>query len=79
MNNPIMALAQMAMNRISSDPSFQKNPQARAFMDIMQRGDIAQGQQMAIFSVALIPPVLSASLMASIAVSAPLAMISLPR
>ena len=47
MNNPIMALAQMAMNRISSDPSFQKNPQARAFMDIMQRGDIAQGQQMA--------------------------------
>ena len=32
MNNPIMALAQMAMNRISSDPSFQKNPQARAFM-----------------------------------------------
>ena len=25
MNNPIMALAQMAMNRISSDPSFQKN------------------------------------------------------
>ena len=38
MNNPIMALAQMAMNRISSDPSFQKNPQARAFMDIMQRG-----------------------------------------
>lgn len=30
MNNPIMALAQMAMNRISSDPSFQKNPQARA-------------------------------------------------
>lgn len=39
MNNPIMALAQMAMNRISSDPSFQKNPQARAFMDIMQRGD----------------------------------------
>lgn len=45
MNNPIMALAQMAMNRISSDPSFQKNPQARAFMDIMQRGDIAQGQQ----------------------------------
>ena len=28
MNNPIMALAQMAMNRISSDPSFQKNPQA---------------------------------------------------
>ena len=31
MNNPIMALAQMAMNRISSDPSFQKNPQARAF------------------------------------------------
>lgn len=47
MNNPIMALAQMATNRISSDPSFQKNPQARAFMDIMQRGDIAQGQQMA--------------------------------
>lgn len=47
MNNPIMALAQMAMNRISSDPSFQKNPQARAFMDIMQRGDVAQGQQMA--------------------------------
>lgn len=46
MNNPIMALAQMAMNRISSDPSFQKNPQARAFMDIMQRGDVAQGQQM---------------------------------
>lgn len=42
MNNPIMALAQMAMNRISSDPSFQKNPQARAFMDIMQRGDVAQ-------------------------------------
>lgn len=29
MNNPIMALAQMAMNRISSDPSFQKNPQAQ--------------------------------------------------
>lgn len=88
MNNPIMALAQMAMNRISSDPSFQKNPQARAFMDIMQRGDVAQGQQMAviasalllaIFSVALIPPVLSASLTASIAVSALLAMISLPR
>lgn len=47
MNNPIMALAQMAMNRISSDPNFQKNPQARAFMDIMQRGDAAQGQQMA--------------------------------
>lgn len=47
MNNPIMALAQMAMNRISSDPSFQKNPQTRAFMDIMQRGDIAQGQEMA--------------------------------
>lgn len=32
MNNPIMGLAQMAMNRISSDPSFQKNPQARLFM-----------------------------------------------
>lgn len=45
MNNPIMALAQMAMNRISSDPSFQKNPQARAFMDIMQRGDISQRNQ----------------------------------
>lgn len=29
MNNPIMALAQMAMNRISSDPSFQKNPPGR--------------------------------------------------
>lgn len=28
MNNPIMALAQMAMNRISSDPSFRNNPQA---------------------------------------------------
>ena len=42
-----MALAQMAMNRISSDPSFRNNPQARAFMDIMQRGDVAQGQQMA--------------------------------
>lgn len=47
MNNPIMGLAQMAMNRISSDPNLQKNPQARAFMDIMQRGDVAQGQQMA--------------------------------
>lgn len=47
MNNPIMGLAQMAMNRISSDPNLQKNPQARAFIDIMQRGDIAQGQQMA--------------------------------
>lgn len=47
MNNPIMALAQMAMNRISSDPSFRNNPQARAFVDIMQRGDIAQGQEMA--------------------------------
>ena len=42
MNNPIMGLAQMAMNRISSDPNLQKNPQARAFMDIMQRGDVAQ-------------------------------------
>ena len=38
MNNPIQALAQMAMNRISSDPNFQRNPQAKAFMDIMQRG-----------------------------------------
>lgn len=47
MNNPIMGLAQMAMNKISSDPNLQKNPQARAFMDIMQRGDVAQGQQMA--------------------------------
>lgn len=47
MNNPIMALAQMAMNRISSDPSFCNNPQAKAFVDIMQRGDIAQGQEMA--------------------------------
>ncbi len=47
MNNPIMALAQMAMNRISSDPSFRNNPQARAFADIMQRGDVAQGQEMA--------------------------------
>lgn len=47
MNNPIQALAQMAMNRISSDPSFQRNPQAKAFMDIMQRGDVAQGEQMA--------------------------------
>lgn len=47
MNNPIMALAQMAMNRISSDPSFRNNPQAKAFVDIMQRGDVAQGQQMA--------------------------------
>ena len=47
MNNPIMALAQMAMNRISSDPNFRNNPQARAFADIMQRGDIAQGQEMA--------------------------------
>lgn len=47
MNNPIMALAQMAMNRISSDPSFRNNPQAKAFVDIMQRGDIAQGQEMA--------------------------------
>lgn len=33
MNNPIQALAQMAMNRISSDPNFQRNPQAKAFMD----------------------------------------------
>lgn len=47
MNNPIMALAQMAMNRFSSDPSFRNNPQAKAFVDIMQRGDIAQGQEMA--------------------------------
>ena len=47
MNNPIMGLAQMAMNKISSDSNLQKNPQARAFMDIMQRGDVAQGQQMA--------------------------------
>ncbi len=47
MNNPIVGLAQMAMNRISSDPNFQRNPQARAFMDIMQRGDVTQGQQMA--------------------------------
>ena len=47
MNNPIQALAQMAMNRISSDPNFQRNPQAKAFMDIMQRGDVAQGEQMA--------------------------------
>ncbi len=47
MNNPIMALAQMAMNRISSDPSFRNNPQAKAFVDIMQRGDVAQGQEMA--------------------------------
>lgn len=47
MNNPIMALAKMAMNRISSDPSFRNNPQAKAFVDIMQRGDIAQGQEMA--------------------------------
>lgn len=47
MNNPIMGLAQMAMNKISSDPNLQKNPQARAFMDIMQRGDVSQGQQMA--------------------------------
>lgn len=47
MNNPIMALAQMAMNRFSSDPSFRNNPQAKAFVDIMQRGDVAQGQQMA--------------------------------
>lgn len=38
MNDPIQALAQMAMNRISSDPNFQRNPQAKAFMDIMQRG-----------------------------------------
>lgn len=37
----------MAMNRISSDPSFRNNPQAKAFVDIMQRGDIAQGQEMA--------------------------------
>lgn len=34
MNNPIMALAQMAMNRISSDPSFRNNPQAKAFDSI---------------------------------------------
>lgn len=47
MNNPIQALAQMAMNRISSDPNFQRNPQAKAFMDIMQRGDVTQGEQMA--------------------------------
>ena len=47
MNDPIQALAQMAMNRISSDPNFQRNPQAKAFMDIMQRGDVAQGEQMA--------------------------------
>lgn len=47
MNNPIMGLAQMAINKISSDPNLQRNPQARAFMDIMQRGDVAQGQQMA--------------------------------
>ena len=53
MNNPIMALAQMAMNRISSDPSFQKNPQARAFMGIMQRGDVAQGQQMANYDICM--------------------------
>lgn len=34
MNNPIQALAQMAMNRISSDPNFQRNPQANAFDSI---------------------------------------------
>lgn len=47
MNNPIQALAQMAMNRISSDPRMQNNPQAREFINIMQSGDIARGEEMA--------------------------------
>lgn len=47
MNSPIQALAQMAMNRISSDPRMQNNPQAREFMNIMRSGDAARGEAMA--------------------------------
>lgn len=47
MNSPIQALAQMAMNKISSDHRMQNNPQAREFMNIMQSGDTARGEAMA--------------------------------
>lgn len=47
MNDPVQALAQMAMNRIASDPRMQNNPQAREFMSIMQSGDISRGEEMA--------------------------------
>lgn len=47
MNNPVQALAQMAMNRIASDPRMQNNPQAREFMSIMQSGDVVRGEKMA--------------------------------
>lgn len=42
MNNPIQALAQMAMNRISSDPNFQRNPQAKALFGRYRGGDQKQ-------------------------------------
>lgn len=47
MNDPVQALAQMAMNRIASDPRMQNNPQAREFMSIMQSGDVSRGEEMA--------------------------------
>lgn len=47
MNNPVQMIAQMAMNRIASDPRMQNNPQAREFMSIMQSGDTARGEEMA--------------------------------
>lgn len=47
MNNPILALAQMAINKINSDPRMQNNPQAREFLSIMQTGDVARGEEMA--------------------------------
>lgn len=47
MNDPVQALAQMAMNRIASYPRMQNNPQAREFMSIMQSGDVSRGEEMA--------------------------------
>lgn len=47
MNDPVQTLAQMAMNRIASDPRMKNNPQAREFMSIMQSGDVTRGEEMA--------------------------------
>lgn len=40
-------MAKFAMNKLKSAPNIAKNPMAKEFMDILESGDTARGEQMA--------------------------------
>ena len=44
MNNPMM---QFAMGMINQNPQVRNNPQTQQFLQILQNGDVARGEQMA--------------------------------